>query len=428
MTLGLRSTSFMERYQLCRVDNKYYPNFNVTVKYASSISPTVLAHAVHNIIVKNPLLGCNYFRTTEGDEHNDYRDYAVRAIDIKTDDLITVRSKPTETYISDEFFSELNKIHYDLNEAKPLWSLILNGPYVTIVCSHIYFDGNSGCFFHKDLLDELKGLEPIKELLVPLEFVVKAVEITSVPPPIDQTTSLYSLPIWQTLKNVFKMAVAPSWFKPTTKLPLLQTKPVVVDQVTHFKVIHIDTPTLKSILAHVKSLKTTLTPWLIAITFNLFLKLHPNNAFDVTIPLNGRRYTPADKYQVVVAESVVALDPPFDIESTTSAITAQLSADLESRDPFNRVALLQFVNVSNFAKQRIGTHSRRTMEISNVGKLPVPQAWFSQGCGFSAHLQLNVASGEDGMDIVFAYVDEVKNDFEEFITNFHKQINNVTQV
>lgn len=56
MTQDLRPPSFMERYQLCRVDNKYYPNFNVTVKYASSINSTVLAHAVHNIIVKNPLL------------------------------------------------------------------------------------------------------------------------------------------------------------------------------------------------------------------------------------------------------------------------------------------------------------------------------------------------------------------------------------
>ena len=65
------------------------------------------------------------------------------------------------------------------------------------------------------------------------------------------------------------------------------------------------------------------------------------------------------------------------------------------------------------------------MEISNVGKLPVSRCWFSQGCGFSAHLQLNVASGEDGMDIVFAYVDEVKKDFDEFINNFQKEISSI---
>lgn len=426
MTQDLRAPSFMERYQLCRVDNKYYPNFNVTVKYASSINSTVLAHAVHNIIVKNPLLGCNYFRTTEGDDHNDYRNYSILPINIKFDDLISVRSEPEETYINDEFFTDLNKIHFDINETKPLWKVILNGSYVTIVCSHIYFDGNSGCFFHKDLLEELKELESIEDLLVPLEYIVKAAEITSVPPPVDATTTLYSLPIWQTVKNVFKLVVAPAWFKPPTKLPLFKTTPIVVDQINHFKVIHIDPTTLKSILAHVKSLNTTLTPWLIAITFSLFLKLHPNNSFDATIPLNGRRYTPADKYQVVVAESTVTLDPPFDIESTTSAIKTQLSAELESRDPFNRVALLKYVNIGNFADQRIGTHARHTMEISNVGKLPVPQCWFSQGCGFSAHLQLNVASSEDGMDIVFAYVDEVKKDFEEFINNFHKEIDNIT--
>lgn len=425
MTQDLRAPSFMERYQLCRVDNKYYPNFNVTVKYASTINPTVLAHAVHNIIVKNPLLGCNYFRTTQGDDHNDYRNYSIRPIDIKFDELISVSSESEDTYINDELFAELNKIHFDINETKPLWKLVLNGPYVTIVCSHIYFDGNSGCFFHKDLLEELKELHSIEDLLAPLEFIVKAVEITSVPPPVDSTTTLYSLPIWQSVKNLFKLAVAPSWFKSPTKLPLFQTTPIVVDQINHFKVIHIDPATVKSILTHVKSLKTTLTPWLIAITFNLFLKLHPNNSFDATIPLNGRRYTPADKYQVVVAESTVALDPPFDIEATSSAITTQLSAELESRDPFNRVALLKFVNIGNFASQRIGTHARHTMEISNVGKLPVSRCWFSQGCGFSAHLQLNVASGEDGMDIVFAYVDEVKKDFDEFINNFQKEISSI---
>ncbi|KAI5967245.1 hypothetical protein KGF57_000460 [Candida theae] len=427
MTRDLRPPSFMERYQLCRVDNKYYPNFNITVKYASSISPTVLAHAVHNIIVKNPILGCNYFKSTKAEDHNDYRDYSIRAIDIKFDDLITVRSDPTETYINDEFFSGLDKIFFNINERKPLWHLVLNGPYVTIVCSHIYFDGNSGCFFHKDLLEELKELNPIEDSLVPLEYIVKAVEITSVPPPVDATTSLYSLPILQTLKNVFKLVVAPSWFKPATQFPIFQTKPVVVDQITHFKVIHIDPTTLKSLLTHVKSMNTTLTPWIIAITFRSFSKLHPNNSFDATIPLNGRRYTPADKYQVVVAESVVTLDPPFEIESTTSAISTQLTTDLETRDPFNRVALLKFVNVGNFAGGRIGTHARRTLELSNVGKLPVPQVWFSQGCGFSAHLQLNLASGEDGMDIVFAYVDEVKKDFDEFLTNFQQEIENINQ-
>ncbi|KAI5969221.1 hypothetical protein CANMA_001774 [Candida margitis] len=424
MTQALRPPSFMERYQLCRVDNKYYPNFNVTVKYASSINPTVLAHAVHNIIVKNPLLACNYFRTTDDEDHNDYRNYSVRPVDIKFDDLISVQSVPEETYINDQFFAELNKIHFELNKAKPLWKVILNGPYVTIVCSHIYFDGNSGCFFHKDLLGELKELESIEDSLVPLDFIVKAVEITAVPAPVDSTSSLYSLPIWQTVKNVFKLAVAPSWFKPQTKFPLFKTAPIVVDQITHFKVIHIDPTTLKSILTHVKSLNTTLTPWLIAITFNSFSKVHPNNSFDATIPLNGRRYSPADKYQVVVAECTVTLDPPFEIESTSSTISTQLTDELESRDPFNRVALLKLVNVGNYAGQRIGTHSRHTMEISNVGKLPVPQCWFSQGCGFSAHLQMNVASGEDGMDIVFAYVDEVEKDFDEFMINFHKEIEN----
>ena len=44
------------------------------------------------------------------------------------------------------------------------------------------------------------------------------------------------------------------------------------------------------------------------------------------------------------------------------------------------------------------------MEISNVGKMPLP-CWFSQDNGFLSHLQFNVVSSPQGMNIVIGLLD-----------------------
>ncbi|KAI5968170.1 uncharacterized protein KGF55_000017 [Candida pseudojiufengensis] len=424
-SIDLRSPSFLERYQLCRVERKYYPNFNVTVKYPQfeklnkqEIS-TLLSHAISKVIHNHPILGCNYFELNNSED--DFKNYTIRSIDIKFNDLVSVQ----QGEIDEEYFTKLNDIYFEINTSKPLWSLIICQDYLTIVCSHIFFDGNSGCFFHQDLMEELnsiKGLDNLKEK----EYVSKANEITSVPPAVVDSSNLFSLPIIPTFKNLFHHYIP--WFKETTKYPLFKTKPIAVNQILNnkFKIYRINIEKLTKLLDYVRSHQLTLTPFLVSIAFKILSKYYPNTAFDVTIPLNGRKYDQSlDKYQGCVAESVIALDPPFDHIETTKKISTKLTQDLKSRNPFYQVALLKLVNIDEFFKNRIGSYGRHTIEISNVGKLPFQDCYFNQGCGFGSHLQLNVVSDLNGMNIIFGCIEEIEEYFYQIVEDYEKEIDEI---
>ncbi|KAI5957207.1 hypothetical protein KGF54_000135 [Candida jiufengensis] len=425
--MDLRSPSLLERYQLCRVDNKYYPNFNITVKYPifqnydSNQLSILLSNAIHRVIEKNPILGCNYFKTNDNDE--DYKNYMIRAIDIKYDDLIVNESSD----IDEEYFTNLNDIFLEINVNKPLWRLIINKNYLTIVCSHIYFDGNSGCFFHKDLMEEINILNQKNLKDLPnLELISRAEDIKSVPPSITDTSSVFSLPIIQTIKNLTSIYIP--WFNETTKYPIFKTTPISVDQILNnrFKILRINSQKLSKLLTYVRSNKLTLTPFLAAISLKILSKYYPEKALDVTIPLNGRKYDQSiDKYQGCVAESVIKLDPPFDNIETSGKISTKLTKDLESRNPFYQVALLKLVNIKDFFRQRIGSYGRHTVELSNVGKLPFEDCYFNQGCGFGCHLQLNVVSDLNGMNVLFGCIEEIEDVFYKVVDDFEKEIESI---
>ncbi|CAK9437329.1 uncharacterized protein LODBEIA_P17070 [Lodderomyces beijingensis] len=428
---GLRQPSALERYQLCRVKNEYYSNFNITVKYhAGQLHDRVLlSNALKNLVQKHPILGCNYFRTNEnlGDE-DDYRNYVVRGVDIDYEDLISKR----QGAIDGEYFEYLNSIFFQIDVNQPLWKLIVVGDCLTIVCCHVFLDGNGGVFFHQDLMAEINNLAssssssssssaPSSSLLVFQRFISKADEITSVPPSVESSSPLYRVPWWFALKTIASHYMP--WFSAsgTTKFPLFKTKPVSAQHHTKYRVIRFDKSQTASILSHVKKQKLTFTPWLIAQVFTQLSALKPNTALSASIPLNGRRYYPElDRYQVCVGATEIKLDPPFppsDTTSTANQISQQLRDDLETRVPFYNVGmLLRFMNVSGFLKDKIGKHGRVTLEVSNVGRVKgVREIWFGQDNGLSTHMQFDVASGDDAMNIVVAYVDEVANDVERML-------------
>lgn len=464
---GLREPSFFERYNLCRVRNGYYLNFNITVKYSESqLTPTILSNALKSLIRKHPILSCNYFQTNDhnGDE-DDYKNYVLRGIDLNYDDLVDQNESGD---ISGDYFERLNLIFFQINVNKPLWKLILNGSYLTIVCSHIFFDGNSGCFFHEDLANEINNLDSD---ITFLQVISLANDITSVPPAVGTVSQLYSLPVWFTVKTLAShffplltklinsvtttittttTTTANNNTTNTAKLPLFKTNnPIAVNEHTNITTLSFNKEQTQSILKHVKARGLTFTPWLIAHVFASFSKLHPNVALNVSIPLNGRRYYPAlDRYQVCVAASEIALDPPFENTDnnnnnsnknnnsssheadesfkTAHLISLRLQNDLETRVPFYQVAMLKMVSVSNWLKSKIGKHERVFLEVSNVGMLKGKQGcWFSQDNGFSSQLQFNVVSGDDGMNITIGYLNGLKNDMGEFLQSMNAEFEKI---
>ncbi|CAX43826.1 N-acetyltransferase, putative [Candida dubliniensis CD36] len=411
--ISLRKASFFERYQICRTENKYYSNFNVTVEYPFPISKAKLSHAISSLIRDNPILGCNFFGSTD----NDYKDYVLKSIPITFDSVVEY----TEFDVSSEFFEFLNTIYFEMNCTKPLWKLFIKDNRITICCNHGFFDGNGGAFFHKELFRLLENTTDDVEFK---DILSKEVDL--LPKSVMETCPLYKTPIWFLIRGVLQSWI-PNWVKKLmsyctypniNKYPMFKNKPISLNQRTKYSVINLNNDTVSKMLAITRSTSTKLTPWLITIALQTFQEFHPNRSMSIAIPLNGRRYFDLDMFQVAVAQSSIDIEPITNPIATTNYITKHLQRDLDSRHPFYLVGFLKYINIGSFLKSKIGTHSRSTMEISNVGKMPLP-CWFSQDNGFSSHLQFNVVSSPQGMNIVIGLLDL---DVDSYTKAFLKRI------
>lgn len=396
---SLRKASFFERYQICRTENKYYLNFNITVEYPFPITKAKLSRALSHLIKDNPILGCNFFGSTD----NDYRDYVLKSIPITFDSVVEY----TEYDVNPELFEFLNTIYFEMNCTKPLWKLFIKDSIITICCNHAYFDGNGGAFFHKELFRLLLDTSDDAEFQN-----VLSKEVDSLSESVTEVCSLYKTPIWFLIRGALQLWL-PNWMRKLVayftypninKYPMFQNKPISLNQHTNFSVINLNNDIVSKMLAITRSTSTKLTPWLITIALQTFQEFHPNRSMSIAIPLNGRRYYDLDMFQVAVAESSIDIEPITNPIATTNYITKRLQRDLDSRHPFYFVGLLKYINIGSFLKSKIGTHKRSTMEISNVGKMPLP-CWFSQDNGFLSHLQFNVVSSPQGMNIVIGLLD-----------------------
>ncbi|KAG7663967.1 uncharacterized protein J8A68_002528 [[Candida] subhashii] len=442
MSIDLRSPTFFERYQIHRTVNKYYSNFNVTAEYNQQITPELLSNALHNLIIKNPILGCNFFRINNEDETQDANNFRLRPIDeIKFDDIVEY----TDFEVDSEYLTYLNSIRFEVDTEKPLWKLVVsqggNKTKISVVCNHTFFDGGSGSYFHTDLVKELNQLSDVHDKKDVI-FVNDELIPEQVPAPVDSLTSLYNPPFVFKIATMLNLFLVPTWLKnlyrrwvyPNTyKYPLFKFKPIEVGSPTNYRILHLSNEKSQSILKFTKSQGLTFTPYLTGIALKAFqdtITPHISKgpcSMNVIIDTSGRRYypdlEPLLKYQGCVAASDITVEPIITPTNTFSSlknimnyISGIMNKDIKSRSIFHYVGLLKSVNISQLFKKKIGSHGRATIEVSNLGcirdiegDIKIENMWFSQDNGFSAHIQFSIVSTpKGGMNIVCGNLNEVE--------------------
>ncbi|RCK67467.1 hypothetical protein Cantr_02982 [Candida viswanathii] len=258
MNTALRPASFFERYQICRTENRYYLNFNITAEYPVSVTKEKLSNALYNIIKENQILGCNFFGNSE--LKDDYKNFGLKGIPVTYDSLVY----ETEYDIVPEFFEFLNSVHFDVNCDKPLWRLFVKGNRITICCNHGFFDGNVGAWFHKELLKQLKDMPDDVEFKESLND-----QVTWLP---SFNDTLYNPSIWFAVTTLVKH-FTPTWIKrilayftyPNVyKYPKFQPTPIQLGQHTDYRILKLTKNQVSSILNFTRLTGTKFTPGLAA--------------------------------------------------------------------------------------------------------------------------------------------------------------------
>ncbi|CAI5760255.1 unnamed protein product [Candida verbasci] len=392
--MDLRKPSFFERYQLHRTVNKYYSNFNITIEYPQ-FTKEQLSQALKSLIQAHPILSCNFFKTDEIED--DCRNYVLRPFEVKFDDVVSY----TNYEITPEYFQYLNSIYFNLDEKKPLWKILVNGNYVTIVCNHTYLDGNSGVGFHNELIANLKNQD------CQFESILTNGNITSVPVPIDDVSNLYKPSLFFKIYEIGKHYLLP-------KEECFKTIPISIGQKVNYRILQFTNHELQHILTRSKSLK--FTSYFLSCAVKVFRQFHNDKSVSLAIPMNGRRYDNGlDMFQICTAASNIIVNPEINDDKVGEYISTKLATDLNTRNPFYVVGLLRLMNIGNLLKDKIGSFDRSTMEVSNVGKLNVMNGWFSQDNGFSSHLQFNIMTSNSGLSIVLGSHDEVEDIMKEYV-------------
>ena len=400
MTSSLRPASFFERYQICRTQNNYYLNFNITAEFPVEVTKEKLSNALFNIIEENPIMGCNFF----GNDNlkDDYKNYGLQRISLTYESLVY----ETDYEMVPEFFEFLNSIHFDVNCDKPLWRIFIKDNRITLCFNHGFFDGNVGTFVHKQLLKQLSDLPDNVEFKEKLNG-----DVTSLPGFDD---SLYKPSLWFRITVIMKY-LTPSWIKHILayftypniyKYPKFQPTPVQIGQHTHYRILKISKDQMSSILSFTRSSGTKFTPWFASVIQSSFQKVHPNTTMSYSIVIDGRRYVDSKKFPVqnMVAACDFSIEPNSNPNKVSKVVSDRVNEALATRDPFYLAGMLNFVNIKDYIEAKIGAYVRSTFEVSNVGQMPMP-CWFSQDNGFLAYLQYNIISSPEGMNIVIGGID-----------------------
>lgn len=459
-----RKLGFFEKYYVCRNVEEYSKNISLTGQYNHLINKVLLSNALRTLILKNPTFAMNVYR--DGDLQHDAKlngdNFTLRPVKrIAFNDVVKFDN------IDDSFgvlvLNTLTKEKCPVNDTKPLWRLNVyesssdKKQYVTFHCDHTLFDGSSTTQFHKDLIIELEHHSKdqalkFQETLFNYEAdrdILPAILNNS-----DKIVDLYNPSILFTVLAIVQNMLLPKWLSNgfwslfsgnVEEAPLYTHTPTQKETKSNLRCVSITPNDVKRLRAFCKSQNTTLTPY-IAVTamYALQATAFPvvtgqQCSFEVSIPIDGRRYFPEKlndtKYGLYVGLLTSRMGPYSDLKASINTLTTQLTTGVADRSPFSYVGLLKYVNCWDFLRSKLGkTGSRLTLEVSNLGlhlisydDWSVENLWFSQTNGILSHFSLSlIATESNGLNLLVSYLEDLdmvqtslrKLVIDEFMTLF----------
>lgn len=469
-----RAPWVFEKFYICRNTRSYYTNFSITANYNQHIDKNALSLSLRNLMLKNPVFLLNCFRQSgdfDDDEKLNGSNYIVRVInEIRFDDVVGYE---TIKLFDEVNLAKLDTMVFPMNNDSPLWKIMIqkcladDKIYISFVCDHCFFDGNSGVQFHKDLVEELSQVDPdgaeFRDVLFNYEQDKSIVpEINPAP---NDLVDIYDTKPWFTFTSILKILFLPkfviklveSYLTPNSpnlfKYPVFNPRiPMKNHPRTTYRLVNFTSSQTDQILKYCQSNGVSLTSYIISCGMaSLQEKLLPK--FDdkidfsgsYSIPICGRKYYPELKDQLkygvfvsALAGKVAPIKPSTrgNILTATQTLHHKLIKAVNDRTTFQLVGLLKYVNVWDFLKLKDDTADQcATLELSNLGfknislkNWKVTNLFFRGSIGIREHFMFGSVSTENGgANLCFSYrkeFDKVINDedVDFFIEYFSKKV------
>lgn len=451
-----RESSFIENAFANRTKVEAYTNFIIAVQLNKIITPSILSNSLRQLILNNPTLALTL----------NFKDDSRQSGIIKPVDLIlfddVVEFSTINNPINEHELKRFNQVICQVGINKPLWRVKVyqykDIQYITVICEHTLFDGNSGVYFHKDLIEILDKNLNHDNCINVLFDVNNDSHIFDENPPLSalQLIDLYNVPFLTLLKIIWIQKLCPKWLLTYWRtyfnkdLPNLIENPVFKYKPTkkiidcNHKLINLSSAEVTTLFTNLKRNNFTFTPVISALSCQTFTDIIAPIATpgvkwstSVQVLVNGRRFYPGLqkqlKYTICVSAVEVILGPITRSNLTKSIdyVKQQVQQDIETKFSFKLMGALKYANPATLLDSLVGTYSRPTIELSNLGNqiiktenLEVENIWFSQDLGASAQIGYSIISTKGGMNIVLGVVPEIyhlKNEKDQKVIDLYAE-------
>ncbi|CAI5758541.1 unnamed protein product [Candida verbasci] len=439
-----RKADFNERFYICQCTEAYATNFSNTVKYNQYISKNLLSNALRSFILKNSWLLHNFFRIDDQDSaKTNGHNWVVKIIDnVQFDDV--VKYEKIDEF-NESIMERVDSYILTMNENLPLWRIIMfeenNGDQVVCVyVDHSHFDGLSGVQFQKDLSKELSTASDDKFISELFSYEKDGESLPDIEPSVESITDLYYPSYLQIMKNYLSsIPLMSGLFASSVNPPVFQTtKPIDHNLSSKYKFLRYTPQQVEEITKFCRANGITLTSYfdvlfLQALEETVFKEIG-NGPYSTSslVAINGRRYYSDDiknfKYGSMVCGDEIILKPILNTLESMKLFHKTLIQNIKSRYSFKLIGLLQYVNIWDWFKFKIGKVDRFTMTISNLGKIAdsnstftFKEMYFCSNTSVVFNTILNMTTlPNNELTAVIGYVPELsKYNMEDFVDRFY---------
>lgn len=448
---------------MCRNIERLYTNFNIIVRYNKPITAKQLGQALQLVIDKNPVLTLNCFQTDDRKPSEaNYHNFIVRPIEnIKFLDVVEF----VNDSFDEAFLERVTEVSFPVNCHRPLWKfMVIQQPdgnqYICGIFDHIFYDGNSGMYLHKQLEQALSDNDKeiyLKEetsstgfdldhdlfiydqsfgpMLAPITKQIPFFAPTFLTLVKYYTGPIFGLfrPLLTFLSQLFKPISKPSYYHIginkemgdiKTRFKIAKFTPNEVSIMTKYCKVNGLKLTLYLHILALKSLQTTVNP-----------RTHPGQKIGTRslCPINGRRYANSTNFIHGSALGRYLAELPYlkgPLVKYMKNLYANLQKEITSGNDIKNSRILEYIDILDGFKKKVTAHSGRTIVVTNLGKFPkltgpyqVQEIYFSGNIGYMHTFNFSCVTGESGLTVTLGYLpdfDEYGKDMMELaIKEFH---------